>query len=356
MMKVASPATFIKYPYRPSTMTLLRKLETLPCDPIATESQINPPTVYASIQNHWNPVVNCPVLTVATTCDTSMSQPFFHRAMFDFGRISLYFSTATDQSFATFDIPLMIPASVANKPVTCNLMANVDHVDVLSIYEIKIRGIDFPIFRIHCFQLAPLTCTYLHHTSLHIPFQYEYPPERFILGLSGCRNTIYSINYPTLDDPILRLLDYYDMIAIGLVYRQARGQPRIKPVPFYDYTRPVMPKLTWQPSSQVGTDDTRYDPKRRFIIKPGFHTVRYYDITTSSNIYPPTRHPDNQIDSKHIDHPPWKFPPGFVLYRLQDDIMRCKVTDFINDIMVSYEMRTRAEAKTVFCRMYNCML
>jgi len=348
MMKASSPYVFLRYPYRPSLMTLLRRLETYPCVSMSKETQRSNPLVYASIQQHWSPTVKCPVLTVVTTCDTSISQPFFHRPFVDYGRISFYFSTAHDQTFATFDIPLMIPALEATKPVQCVLVECTDHVDVLNLYEIRLRGCNKPIFRIHTFQLAPMTCTNLHDTSLHIPLQHVHLCEHFLLGLSGCRNTPYKINYPALDDPILAMLDDEDLIAIGIAYRQHKSLPTVKPSPYNGYTRPLIPRIAFTKTSRVDVDLSPTD-------QLGSRRTYLNDWPTGTPLYPPPRQP-GEIQLDLINVPPLKFPPGYVLYHLTADIMRCKVTDFINDIMQSYDLRKRSAAKAVFGRMFNCTI
>jgi len=354
-MKASSPHAFLRFPYRPSLMTLLRRLETYPCDPVATETLRSNPLIYASIQNHWHPKIACPVLTVVSTCDTSMSPPFFHRSFVDFGRVSFYFSTAHDQTFATFDLPLMVPASEATKPIHCVLISSTDHVDIMNLYEIRSRGSDKAIARIQTFQLAPTTCTTLHDTSLHIPLQNAYPEERFLLGLSGCRNTFYHINYPTFEDPILTMLDDEDLIAIGIAYRQCRLLPRITASPYDEYPKPLIPRLAFHRTSRIDVDLLVTDELVTRIIHPGKRRSNIFQWPSNTSLYPPPRQACD-IHFNLINVPPLKFPPGYVLYRFTDDVMRCKVTDFIQDIMVSYDLNLRSAAKNVFTKMFNCTL
>jgi len=351
MMKASSPHVFVRYPYRPSMMTLLRKLETYPCDPIHKDPITRTPTVYASIQNHWSPAINCPVLTIVTACDTSVSQPFFHRLAVDFARVSFYFSTDTDQSYCSFDLPLIIPASKATFAVTVDLKTSTDSVDILNCYEIRARNYKKPIFRINCFQLAPMTCTVLHDTSLHIPFQQDYPQERFILGLSGCRDTVYKIHYPDLNTPITFLLDEEDIIAIGLCYKQLKGLPEIKATPHYGYNDPLIPKLAWRRPSRVDFDPQLEDWSQVAIIHSGVRKTYYHVHPIHTVLYPPLR--KHKILRKDVRISPLKFPPGYVLYRFTDDVLRCKVIDFIDDIVTCFELKDRLEAKRVFARLFN---
>jgi len=133
VMKTSNPNAFIKYPYRPSMMTLLRSVQLTMNDPCHSTMLCNMCVAYASLQNHWSPECNVPVLTVVTPCNTTISSPFFKRPTFDFGKLEFSFSTDEDQRHVVFDIPLIINAEDARNPCVIECKYSLDSLDVLNI-------------------------------------------------------------------------------------------------------------------------------------------------------------------------------------------------------------------------------
>ena len=93
-MKASNPNLFTRFPYRPSLMTLLRRVETRPADEVGHKSVgIDPALVYASFQQHWSPAVNLPVLSIVGACNTNISPPHFRRMNYEYGNVSVLAST-----------------------------------------------------------------------------------------------------------------------------------------------------------------------------------------------------------------------------------------------------------------------
>jgi len=225
VMKSSNPNAFIKYPYRPSMMTLLRSVHLTMNDPYHYGLIPNMCTAYASLQNHWSPECNVPVLTVVTPCNTTMGSPFFRRTAFDFGRLDFSFSTDEDQRHVSFDIPLIINADHARNNCVIECKYSLDSLDVFNIYEIQQQQSEEVMFRIVTIQLSSDSCNQLHKSSLLIPFQHTTCPERIILGLSGLRETVFNIMFPPKADAIIDLLDDNDLMAIGYIHHRKFKKP-----------------------------------------------------------------------------------------------------------------------------------
>ncbi len=63
-MTASAPQTFLRFPYRPFILTLLKQLQTTPSDSQAARRASKPPTVYAAFQQHWSPDLKFSVLLV----------------------------------------------------------------------------------------------------------------------------------------------------------------------------------------------------------------------------------------------------------------------------------------------------
>ena len=105
-MKKSDPATFLRYPYRPSVMTLLRQVQTRPADTVGCIIPKEQHTVYASFQQHWEHCVDYPVLTLVAACDTRIHNFLFERNKRNEVTLTCAVTNITSQRRMTFDIPL----------------------------------------------------------------------------------------------------------------------------------------------------------------------------------------------------------------------------------------------------------
>jgi len=213
-MKPAEPVTFIRFPYRPSVMTLLRQVKTTPTDSVASSySNPDPPRVYASYQNNWNKTLDVPVLSIVGACNTNISPPIFRRDDFQFGTITVMATTPTEQHLVEFKLPLLQSQYDCIDRVVIQSADAFDLGDQMSSFII--HAFQGPIALIKLFNLTTQGCIKLHINSIHSPPRIEAKDEIHVLGLSGDRQTTFQIMFPCIHSPALSLFEELDLQAIG---------------------------------------------------------------------------------------------------------------------------------------------
>lgn len=338
----SDPHVFVRLPYRPSIMTLLRRVHTRPCDTAGLNTNLDPPLVYATFQNHWHPAINIPVLTVVGACNTNISRPFFSRFQFGYGHVEFHVSTSKDQHKVAFDIPLFVTQRDADKKIVMELHFNMDLPDQLTSYVLHTDNDKEPVAKINVWNLSSRGCHTLHVTNLLQPHRIKPSHEVHILGLTGVTDKIYSTIYHPLDNPLVKLLDEDDLIAIG--YRNKRHG---NSVPLGYMTHPV-----------IQNDITDRNLIRRLTPqKAGYHSLfdgnlieipgRYVYLSMGIPPFDPIHYPPPKQHRETITEIlPELFPPGFHTYRqilLKPNISTAEI---ISDIQATYHIDR--EAATIY--------
>jgi len=343
VMTTSNPNAFIKYPYRPSMMTLLRSVHLTMNDPYHYGLIPNMCAAYASLQNHWSPECNIPVLTVVTPCNTTISSPFFRRTAFDFGKLDFSFSTDEDQRHVSFDIPLIINAEHARNNCVIECKYSLDSLDVMNIYEIQQQQSEEVMFRIVTIQLSSNSCNHLHKTSLLIPFQHTICPERIILGLSGLRETVFNIQFPPKADAIIDLLDDNDLMAIGYIHHRKFKKPiYVQKRLVKDYDN-LFPRTKHMDTSTICLSDV----EDTVDIEVPVAKTRSHGNLKTPKLFPPIKSKCGK-DLSNLDKKPLRFPPGYMINRLVPIPDNYTVFDVLMDMKDTSRIDSMDEAYSIF--------
>ncbi len=230
-MKASHPHLFTRFPYRPSLMTLLRRVETRPADEVGHKSVGNDPAlVYASFQQHWSPAVNLPVLSIVGACNTNISPPHFRRLNYEYGNISVLASTTFQQEYVEFNIPLISDKHDANKMIVMEATTAYDVADQYTSYVLHPQDLSKPIAMIKLWNLSRHGCTRVHDKSLYVPPRSKKTDELHVLGMSGARTTTFKINFPYCEGYEMMMLEELDLQAIGFRCKAERKSNK----PYFD--------------------------------------------------------------------------------------------------------------------------
>ena len=344
VMTTSHPNSFIRFPYRPAVMTLLRQVETYEVDIVATEHGSDKPRVYASFQNHWSPNINVPVLSLVGACNTVLSPPTFRRRKFDWATVTIMASTSQMQHDVSFKVPLILNQESATKHVVLEMVRAHDLGDHMTQYIIHPQDIFVPLLIVKIWNLSRYGCNQLHLASTYLAPRANVQDELHIFGLSGERQTAYKIMYHSLTDGAMSMLTEEDLIAIG--YR--RWEP---------------PKPTFPKNDEDSLED--HNPKnlmaRMLPVQPARITPGVYRlavIPTKKTIYQRRKTPNilyyppaNKHRAEFNDRKPTLFPTGYYSFR---DVFMPKyatVRDVCNDLHKARGKRTPSAA-TVLA--YQC--
>jgi len=323
-------------------MTLLRRVQTKPCDTAGLNTNLDPPLVYAGYQNHWHPAINIPVLTIVGACNSNISRPFFSRFQYGYGHLEFHISTSKDQHKVSFDIPLFITQRDADKKVVMELHFSMDLPDQLTSYVLHVDNDRNPLAKINIWNLSSRGCHTLHATNLMQPHRVDKSHELHILGLTGVTDKVFSTIYHPIDNPLIQILDEDDIIAIG--YRNKRhgnsvplgytGQPVIQ----NDITdRNLLHRMTPQKAGYYSLFDGN------LIEIPGRYIYTSLGIPPRDPIHypPPKQHRETPCETL-----PELFPPGFHTYR--QILLKPNITtgEIISDIQATYHIDR--EAATIY--------
>lgn len=215
-------------PYRKTMLSLLCGVRSKPVDDYsaarsATATGRN--QVYACYQQHWNPKLNIPVLTIVGCCNVNISQPIIKRTLPDRVLVTLIATTSTEQSVLEFDVPLHLP--LANVTNTMELCLGPHHPlpDSLTSWFVRAKETLVTLTWIKIWHLSQEGCYNLHNQGLIVPSRPFPESEIHILGLTGKRTMPYSISQITLTNNYLQLLDDIDIGNLGYKLYEPQTKP-----------------------------------------------------------------------------------------------------------------------------------
>ena len=326
VMPASHPNSFIRFPYRPAVMNLLRLVETYDVDSVATEHGTDKPRVYASFQNHWSPNVNVPVLSIVGACNTVISPPTFRRRKFDWANITVMASSSQMQHDVSFKIPLILDQEKATKHVVMEMIRASDIGDHMTQYIIHPQDLYVPLLIVKIWNLSRYGCNKLHLASTYLAPRANTSDEMHVFGLSGDRETAYKIEYASAEDFAMCMLNEEDLIAIG--YRA------------WDPPKPTFPQKEEEDSLEDHTKKNlmaRMSPVEKTYISKGTYRlaviptkqISYIHRRTPSPLYYP---PKNKFRAGYTDKKPNIFPTGY--YSFRDVFMKRNATvrDVCNDL------------------------
>ena len=327
-MRPTNAVYFARFPYRPSLMTLLRQVSTLDADIMATSYNSHDyPRVYASFQNHWNPIINMPVLSIVGACNTNISPPHFKRRCFEYGIVTVMATTSMMQHYVEFKIPLIQDMTSAHGKIVIESSNAFDVGDQMTSYILHPQDNKNPVALIKLWNLSSYGCMELHHTALYQVPRVKVTDELHIFGLSGDRETTFNIDYPLVGHNVIKMLDEIDLVAIGYRYKKS-AKPMIRGnfdrVPA-DVTDVIMMARMMPQSATY-----RHPESDNHIVLPERKTTFYGKTLLKPFFYPPViRHKPGQPFGPTK---PILFPAGFHTYRNILIPPDTTVSDIINDL------------------------
>ena len=113
------PQKIIENPYHSTMLTLLRQVTTLPCDlvsPALPASSRHRLKLYACYQQHLNPKINMPILTLVAPCGTSIMPPTMRRNSPSSVDLEFTVSTEHQQEYFALTVPLLMTHTVFCHP------------------------------------------------------------------------------------------------------------------------------------------------------------------------------------------------------------------------------------------------
>lgn len=335
---IASHAnSFIRFPYRPAVMNLLRLVETYDVDSVATEPGTDKPRVYASFQNHWSPNVNVPVLSIVGACNTVISPPTFRRRKFDWATVTVMASTSQMQHDVSFKLPLILNQEYATKHVVMEMIRASDIGDHMTQYIIHPQDLYVPLLIVKIWNLSRYGCNKLHLASTYLAPRANVTDELHVFGLSGDRETAYKIEYESTEDFAMSMLNEEDLIAIG--YRIRDPPKPTFPQKEEDSLEDHNPQNLMARMLPVESTHISKGIYRLAVIPP--KTTAYQHRRTPPPLYYP---PKNKIRAGYTDKKPNLFPTGY--YSFRDVFMKRNATvrDVCNDLQKARVRRTPSAA------------
>ena len=330
-MKATHPIMFIRFPYRPSLMSYLREVKGEPVDTMASTYTMGEMCkVYASFQNHWNPAIDIPVLSIVGTCGTNVSPPILTRRTFEYATITVMASTARMQEIYEFKVPLIQQILTCSHRIVLQTISAIDVADQLTVFAIHPQNLKEPLALVKIWNLSSYGCQTLHLKGLYEVPRAKVTDELHLLGLSGERDTTYQIQLPHITTPTLSLLEELDLQALG--YRQRAQNKPLFPVPVDDQgpvdttDHNLIARMVPQRATYRHALSRKHVvvPKRSIYYKGGIpkqHKPCFYP--------PPIQH---QPGFPFGTIKPILFPAGFHTYKnlIADKLLTVK--DIINDM------------------------
>ena len=343
--QVSLPNTFIRFPYKPSLMTLLRRVETKQCDAVGYRINTqDPPIVYAGFQNHWHVQVNHPVLTIVGTCNTNIDRPMFTRTQFAVGQLTFQISTTREQHSTTFDIPMYIHQQQSDRNIVLQSTFSNDLADQLTSYILHPSDGHNPIMRINVWNLSTIGCHRLHVSNLLQPHRVDPRHEVHILGLTGKVDRIFCPTNFSFENQLIQMLDEEDLVAIG--YRDTKhvgnlphGHKKPRMYPTDDLSdRNLLNRLSPQKA-------TYYSPYKRHLMEVPAREISMTNrkFHTDPEHYPPPRtHKETNIEKK-----PDLFPPGHFTFQRMPVPPHITVNGIIHDIEATFHIPRESAIKYI---------
>ena len=313
------PQMFIRYPYRPSIMQLLRRVRLTPRDPIVRLEKRVLPNVYASFQMHWDRWNTTSVLTIVAGCDTAVHSPVFNRHLFKYGILTVEATRESERQFMQFEVPLALYSDFASCPAVLDYYKGFTHVDRLNSYIIHPNDLNRPYVIVNLWNLSHKSCINLHRKAVILIDTPDVRSEHYVFGMTGVRDTTFKIQFPALDSRELYFLDERDLVHIGYYYKWDR-KPR------YSIQRKQKPQHL--PITKMFPVDSHKFSKKVLTVLPAKHVI---DI---NEVYAPFSYPLRQTPDVVVigTGDPEAFPPGYYLERecldrtvvsVQDAVNRC---------------------------------
>ena len=219
-----------KYPYRPSVMTLLRKIQVSPTDYYCQEPYEFMPTVYGSYQQHWSPEINVPVITFATVCDASIGNPRLSRCSYRKGEISL---VAVSKTGAAYTVDMEFPLNLLGEPEVRQPLKLLTrhahrHQDTCLIsYSVTDDPNEKPYAIINIWNFGHTLCMDLHKQSV-VEVEYNVTAgEHYVLGLTGFKDITFEPTRLDKHHKALGFLDSTDRHNIGYYRCLTRTLPKL---------------------------------------------------------------------------------------------------------------------------------
>lgn len=308
-MKASEPRMFIRFPYKASLMTLLRKVETSPTDIAALQfSAADYPYVYAGFQNHWYPSNNVPVLSLVAACNTIIQPPIVTRQTFEEATVTFMVSTSKHQHLVKFALPLIQMIDNAKDRIVLEVASAMDLDDHLITYVVHAEK--EPLLMIKMWNLSSMGCRKLHLNAVYQAPRLKITDEVHILGLSGERTTTFKINFPYLRSSMMEMLEELDLQAIG--FRTKRDtRPVFCKEQFENLPSPIDHNLLTRMTPQRAT--YRHPNDHRYVVMPSRITFYKGAHPVKPFFYPPPIHHKPGMPYGNVK--PVLFPAGFQTYR-----------------------------------------
>jgi hypothetical protein len=311
-------------------MTLLRQVRTTPTDSVARAFfAFDPPQVYAGFQNHWNFVNDIPVLTILGACNTILSTPVITRRSFEYATVTVMASTSQEQATVEFKLPLFQALSKSSCRIVMETTAALDMDDQYVAYAVHAQNPKEPLAFVKLWNLSVFGCEKLHSHSIYEAPCAKITDELHLFGLSGDRSTSFQIDFPSIDNPMMKMLEELDLQAIG--YRKKPSQrPALSPTkygPTNDRTeRNLLTRMMPQQATyrSVTNSNVVIVPKRKTSFKGR--------IDIKPSLYPPPL--AHQPGRPYGTIKPVLFPAGFDTYRnMQQDnrLLREIIQDIVDN-------------------------
>ncbi len=322
-MTPSRPTTFIRYPYRPSFLTLLRRVQTTSTDSFAVRRANNPPTAYCSFQQHWDPSYDVPVLTMVAACDTKITNVTCTRATYQTIDIQCSVTGTAEQHNCTF--PITLP--------TVSSATDVVHLDLLHAYEFQQNtfskfGVHLleprnPVLVINIFNLAPLSCNELHEYSVLHPQDVDPTNEHHLLGLSANRITT-TLKHHHLEHDNMLHLDTTDLLNVGyMLPKSEKSSPTPADISASYYTTTIMENLFINNETIKRPTDQTW-------------TYKSSDDYTPHSYPPPHKHRDS--NDLYPQRKPMLFPPGYYKHRKYTFPASSTVHDVLEDFRIVHNI------------------
>ncbi len=225
------PQKIIDNPYHSTMLTLLRQITTLPCDlvsPALPASSRHRLKIYACYQQHWNPKINMPILTLVAPCGTSIMPPTMRRKSPMSVDLEFTASTEHQQEYFALNIPLLMTHTVTSSSVILTSGPANNFPDTYTSYVIKAADPQLNLLWIKVFQMSVSGCATLHTHSIYSPPRPAAASEIHILGISGIRTAPYSITQVPLEHNMMKFLSYTDLTQLGYKHQQTPNEIKNK--------------------------------------------------------------------------------------------------------------------------------
>jgi len=219
------PNELFSNPYHPSMVTMLRAIKTTPNDlysPTKPRNPRNAMKILASYQQHWDPKMNVPVLTIVAPCGTTLSQPFMVRNKPRKIDLSFTASTEGEQRMFLMEVPLSFGRTSAVTPVVLTSGPSNNMPDTYTSYLVRSVTPHVNLLWIKVFQMSVMGCRLLHLQSIYNPPRPARSSEYHLLALNGHRITTYEKHHLPVDHHLIQKCTPEDLEAMKYDIMQSK--------------------------------------------------------------------------------------------------------------------------------------